>query len=96
MERERDPALPLLSLSGLYYSSRTWGGEALVWVLEVGRGSRLRLRLRFLCCLPTRLTAVTHRRAEFLRPSPSVHTRSLRCVGRGGARGRVEWGGREE
>ena len=39
-----------------------------VWVLEGGRGSRrLRLRLRLLCCLPKRLTAVTHRRAEFLR-----------------------------
>ena len=31
---------------------------------------------------PTRLTAVVHRRAEFLRPSPAVPIRGLRCVGR--------------
>ena len=31
---------------------------------------------------PERLTAVVHRRAESPRPSPSVHTRGLRCVGR--------------
>ena len=30
----------------------------------------------------TRLATVVHRRAEFLRPSPSVPTRGLRCVGR--------------
>ena len=31
---------------------------------------------------PKRLTAVVHRRAEFLRPSPSVPIRGLRCGGR--------------
>ena len=36
---------------------------------------------------PKRLTAVVHRRAELLRPSPSVPTRGLRCLGRGGERG---------
>ena len=51
-------------------------------LLEVGRGSRLRLRWRLrwrlLCCLPKRLTAVVHRRrthrsedAEMLGPLPS-------------------------
>ena len=30
---------------------------------------------------PKRLTAVVHRRAGFLRPSPSVSTRGLRCLG---------------
>ena len=39
--------------------------------------------LRSLCSLPKRLTTVAHRRAEFLRPSPSVDTRGLRCAGRG-------------
>ena len=61
-----------------------------------GRGSGLRLRLRLLRCLPKRLTAVAHRRAEFLRPSPSVPIRGLRCGGAyGRARGEVGWGERE-
>ena len=60
----------------------------LVWVFEMGRGGRLRLRLRLLRCLPKRPTAVAHRRAEFLRPSPSVPARGLRCVGR-----EAGWGG---
>ena len=46
---------------------------------EIGRGGGLRLRLRLLRCLPERLTAATHRRAESLRPSPSVLVRGLRC-----------------
>ena len=46
---------------------------------------------------PERLTTVAHRRAEFLRPSPSVHIRGLRCVGVGRSRGEgVSWGEREE
>ena len=45
-----------------------------------------------------RLTAVAHRRAEFLRPSPSVPVRGLRC---GGACGEsegegVDWGESED
>ena len=42
-----------------------------------------------------RLTAVAHRRAEFLRPSPSVHIRGSRCVGREEERGGGGAGGRE-
>ena len=67
-----------------------------VWVFKVGTRSRLRLQLRLLRCLPKRLTAVTHRRAEFLRPSPSVHIRGLMCLGVGRSRGeRVGRGERE-
>jgi len=61
-----------------------------VWVFKVGTRSRLRLQLRLLRCLPKRLTAVMHRRAEFLRPSPSVLARGLRC---GGVCGRERGGG---
>ena len=43
-----------------------------------------------------RLATAAHRRAEFLRPSPSVHIRGLRCGGAcGRARGEVGWGERE-
>ena len=45
---------------------------------------------------PDRLTAAAHRRAEFLRPSPSVPVRGLRCGGACGKRGGgVDWGERE-
>ena len=67
-------------------------GKRLVCVLEVGRGSRLRL----LGCLPKRLTAAAHRRAEFFRPSPPVPARGLRCVGRGVTHGEVGRGERED
>ena len=51
-----------------------------------------------------RLTAVVHRRAGLLRPSPSVSTRGLRCGGRraegrewgGGGRAQAGWGGGSE
>ena len=51
-----------------------------------------------------RLTAVVHRRAGFLRPSPSVSTRGLRCLGcgekerewGGGGRAQAGWGGGSE
>ena len=50
------------------------------------------------------LTAVVHRRAGFLRPSPSVSTRGLRCLGcgekerewGGGGRAQAGWGGGSE
>ena len=64
------------SMDCLAWGQTVWFNcKGLVWVLEMGRGGVLRLRLRLLRCLPKRLTAVAHRRAEFLRPSPSVHTR---------------------
>ena len=56
---------------GLYFGVSTlnqW--TALLGVLVIGGGE------------PKRLTAVVHRRAEFLRPSPSVPIRGLRCAGR--------------
>jgi hypothetical protein len=70
--------------------------KGLVWVPGMGRERGLRLRVRFLRCLPKRLTAATHRRAEFHRPSPSVPVRGLRCGGAyGRTRGGVGWGERE-
>ena len=53
---------------------------------------------------PTHLTAVVHRRAGLLRPSPSVSTRGLRCLGYGekerewggGGRAQAGWGGGSE
>ena len=52
--------------------------RGLVWVPGMGSRNGLRLRLRLRLRLPERLTTATHRRAEFLCPSPSVPVRGLR------------------
>ena len=74
------------SMDCLVWGQTVWFNcKGLVWVPEVGRRSGLRLQLRLLRCLPKRLTTGMHRRAEFLRPSPSVLVRGLRCGGVGGS-----------
>ena len=59
--------------------------KGLVWVLEeMGRGSKLRLRLRWLRCLPKRLTAVAHTGESGGRSFSALHrlcTLAVRGVG---------------